>query len=113
MALAPARQAGGGGARIADFWRISAVFDPICRGPLLIITANETRAFICGSWPAGARIVARCWRDLPAGSWPAGAWIAGRGARFTVHGSRPAGARGAVHRPVGLGKGARGAGRLH
>ena len=83
MALAPARQAGGGDARIADFWRISAVFDPICGGPLPIITANETRAFICGSWPAGARIVARCRRDLPAGSWPAGA-------RGAVHGSRPA-----------------------
>ena len=26
MALAPARQAGGRGARIADFWRFSAVF---------------------------------------------------------------------------------------
>ena len=29
MAHAPARQAGGGGARFLDFWRISAVFDPI------------------------------------------------------------------------------------
>jgi len=41
MALAPARQAGGRAARIADFWRISAVFDPICRGPLPIFTAND------------------------------------------------------------------------
>jgi hypothetical protein len=32
MAHAPARQAGGGGARIADFWRFSAVFDPILEG---------------------------------------------------------------------------------
>jgi len=40
MALAPARQAGGRAARIADFWRISAVFAPICRGPLPIFTGG-------------------------------------------------------------------------
>ena len=33
MAHAPARHGVGGGAKIADFWRISAVFDPIGRGP--------------------------------------------------------------------------------
>ena len=33
MALASASQRVGGGAKIADFWRISAVFDPIVRGP--------------------------------------------------------------------------------
>ena len=33
MALASASQRVGGGAKILDFWRISAVFDPIRRGP--------------------------------------------------------------------------------
>jgi len=32
MAHAPARHGVGGGAKIADFWRISAVFDPIWEG---------------------------------------------------------------------------------
>ena len=33
MALASASQRVGGGAKILDFWQISAVFDPIRRGP--------------------------------------------------------------------------------
>ena len=33
MALASASHGVGGGAKIANFWRISAVFDPIRRGP--------------------------------------------------------------------------------
>ena len=33
MALASASHGAGGGSRIADFWRISAVFDPIRVGP--------------------------------------------------------------------------------
>ena len=33
MALASASHGAGGGSRIADFWRISAVFDPIRGGP--------------------------------------------------------------------------------
>jgi len=32
MAHAPARHGVGGGAKISDFWRISAVFDPIPEG---------------------------------------------------------------------------------
>ena len=40
MAHARASHGVGGGAKIADFWRFSAVFDPIWRGPLPIITAN-------------------------------------------------------------------------
>jgi len=64
MALAPARQAGGRAARIADFWRISAVFDPIAGGPGAISPADETRA------------------DFP------GAGIPGSGARFSDLGQR-------------------------
>jgi hypothetical protein len=33
MALASASQRVGGGAKIAEKWRKSAVFDPIARGP--------------------------------------------------------------------------------
>ena len=33
MALASASQRVGGGAKISDFWRISAEFDPIAGGP--------------------------------------------------------------------------------
>ena len=33
MALAPVGRRVGGGAKIADFWRISAEFDPIAGGP--------------------------------------------------------------------------------
>lgn len=64
MALAPVGRRVGGGARIAIFWRISAVFDPICRGPGAIFPANETRA------------------DFP------GAGIAARGPRAGHHGRR-------------------------
>ena len=41
MAHAPAGQRVGDGAKIADFWRFSAVFDPICRGPLPILPADD------------------------------------------------------------------------
>jgi hypothetical protein len=88
MAHAPARHGVGGGAKIADFWRISAVFDPIWRGPVPIITASETRAFVRGSRPAGHRIVARSGRDFRAGSRPAGHRIAVAGCRITASGSR-------------------------
>jgi len=64
MALAPVGRRVGGGSRIADFWRISAVFDPICRGPGAISPASETRA------------------DFP------GAGIAARGPRAGHHGRR-------------------------
>jgi len=99
MAHAPARHGAGGGAKIAEKWRISADFDPICRGPVPIITASETRAFVRGSRPAGCWIVARCRRDLPARSRPAGYRIAVAGCRITANGSRAGmfGAWGAGH----------------
>ena len=64
MALAPVGRRVGGGARIADFWRISAVFDPIAGGPGAISPADETRA------------------DFP------GAGIPASGARLSDHGQR-------------------------
>ena len=110
MAHAPARHGVGVGARFLDFWRFSAVFDPICRGPLPLITGRETRAFVRGSWPAGHRITARCRRDLTAGC-----RIEGRGSRPAGHGSRimVAGSRPVICGLVCLGHGARGGGRLH
>jgi len=89
MALAPARQAGGRAARIADFWRISAVFDPISGGPGQRFPADETRA----DFP-GAGIPASDRRPLPGRFKQRGA----------VLGSRPA-----MPRPVCLGRAARGA----
>ena len=41
MAHAPACDGVGGGAKIADFWQFSAVFDPIGRGPLPILPADD------------------------------------------------------------------------
>jgi len=94
MALAPARQAGGRAARIADFWRISAVFDPICRGPLPLITVRGTRLLVRGSRPAG--------HDRP----PAadGICAADHGQPVTVHGSRAGrfGTTGAGHGAASL-----------
>lgn len=88
MALAPARQAGGRAARIADFWRISAVFDPICRGPLPLITVRETWLFVrgcrlpvAGSLPAADAI---CPPDH-------GQPVTDHGQPVTARGSRPAG----------------------
>ena len=46
MALASASQRVGGGAKILDFWRISAVFDPITEGTPPRATGRETRAFV-------------------------------------------------------------------
>ena len=78
MALAPARQAGGRAARIADFWRISAVFW-LHTGIRIFWGADHgSRISVHGSRPAGHRIVARCRRDLTAGC------------RLPVVGSRPA-----------------------
>jgi len=110
MALAPARQAGGRAARIADFWRISAVFDPIWEGTRSRITGRETRAFVRGSRPAGHRITARCRRDLPAGCRfeGRGSRPAGHGSRITARGSRPV-----ICGLVCLGQRARGRARLH
>ena len=45
MAHATAGQHVGGGSRIADFWRISAVFDPIRGGPEPRAADRKTRAF--------------------------------------------------------------------
>lgn len=64
MALAPVGRRVGGASRIADFWRISAEFDPIAGGPGPISPASETRA------------------DFP------GAGIAARGPRAGHHGRR-------------------------
>ena len=91
MALAPARQAGGRGARIADFWRISAVFWLHTGIRIPWGAVHGSRLSVHGSWPAGHRITARCWRDLPAGCRieGRGSWPAGDGSRFTVAGSRP------------------------
>ena len=83
MALAPARQAGGRAARIADFWRISAVFWLHTGIRIPWGADRKTRAFVRGSWPAGCRITARCRRDLTAGC-----RIEGRGSRPAGHGSR-------------------------
>jgi len=63
MAHACASHGVGGGAKIADFWRFSADFDPIWEGTRQVITASETRAFVRGSRPAGCWIVARCRRN--------------------------------------------------
>jgi hypothetical protein len=110
MALAPARQAGGRAARIADFWRISAVFDPICRGPLPLITGRETRLSVRGSRPAGHGSPAGCRRDLPAGCRikGRGSRPAGDGSRITVAGSWPV-----ICGLVCLKDGARGTARFH
>ena len=61
MALASASHGVGGGSRIADFWRISAVFDPIRGGPEPRTADRKTRAFFrlhdyrrpdpASSWP--------------------------------------------------------------
>ena len=40
MAHARASHGVGGGAKISDFWRFSAVFDPISRGPVPILPDN-------------------------------------------------------------------------
>ena len=63
MAHARASHGVGGGAKIADFWRFSAVFDPIGRGPLPIITASASGAItgnhgqpVDGSLPAADAI---------------------------------------------------------
>ena len=98
MALAPARQAGGRAARIADFWRFSAVFWLHTGIRIPWGADRKTRAFVRGSRPAGGGslpaagaicppvvgsrgadhgqpVTARGWR---AGMF--GEWIAGRGA---------------------------------
>jgi len=90
MALAPARQAGGRGARFLDFWRISAVFWPdMGRDPIADHGSRNT-AFRSRITASRSRSPARCRRDLPAGSRfeGRGSRPAGHGARFTVHGSR-------------------------
>jgi hypothetical protein len=53
MALAPARQAGGRGARIADFWRISAVFWLHTGIRIPWGAVHGSRLSVHGSWPAG------------------------------------------------------------
>ena len=53
MALAPARQAGGRAARIADFWRFSAVFWLHTGIRIPWGADRKTRAFVRGSRPAG------------------------------------------------------------
>ena len=83
MALACAARARGRGARIADFWRFSAVFWLHTGIRIPWRADRKTRAFVRGSWPAGHRITARCRRDLPAGC-----RIEGRGSRIAARGSR-------------------------
>lgn len=91
MALAPVGRRVGGGSRIADFWRISAVFDPIAGDPKAISPASETRASV-----PGAGIPALDRRPLP------GRFVQ----RGAVLGSRPA-----MPRPVCLSHAARGTAR--
>ena len=83
MALAPVGRCVGGGSRIADFWRISAVFDPISGDPRAFSPASDARAAGRGSRipglasraaGRGSRITAS---DAPAGTFGAG--ITGRG----------------------------------
>jgi len=88
MAHAPARHGVGGGAKIVEKWRFSAVFDPISGDPKRLITARAGLDAVRIPRPAGHRIVARCRRDLPAGSRPAGHRIAVAGCRITASGSR-------------------------
>jgi len=94
MALAPARQAGGRAARIADFWRISAVFAPIWEGTRSRITVRGSRPAGHGARPAG--------HDRP----PAadGICAADHGQPVTVHGSRAGrfGTTGAGHGAASL-----------
>ena len=131
MAHAPARQAGGGGARIADFWRISAVFDPILEGTRRFFTGSASGAItgnsgqpVGGSLPAADAI---CQPDhgQPVHGWRGtvgGARGTGHGARLPVGGSWPADhgsritasrSRGTVHGLVCLRQRARGTARLH
>ena len=66
MAHASARQHVGGGAKIADFWRISADFDPISEGTQPRAAGRAARAFV----PA-ARVAGRL--PVPTASGPNGA----------------------------------------
>ena len=98
MALASAASRVGGGAKIADFWRIAAGFDPIPEGTQPRATGRAARA-----------ISPRC---APPGRWPAAnssgpdAAIAGR---LPVAGGVGQLATGSG--PVCLGHGARGMAR--
>ena len=49
MALASASHGVGGGAKIAEKWRISADFDPIAGGPEAFFPASDARAAGRGS----------------------------------------------------------------
>ena len=86
MALAPVGRRVGGGARIAEKWRISAEFDPIAGGPGAISAANETRANFPGAGIAvrgpraghhGRRFPVRGSRSGMFGPWPPGRGRAG------------------------------------
>lgn len=88
MALAPVGRRVGGASRIADFWRISAEFDPIAGGPGPISPADETRADFPGAGIAvrGPR-AGHCGQRSPVRgprSGTFGPWSPGRGrAGFT------------------------------
>ena len=95
MALASASHGVGGGAKILDFWRISAVFDPILEGTRQRATGRKTRAFFpAAGQPVRLPVTTASGPDCP---------IDG-----PVTGCRLATGRG----PVGLGNGARATARL-
>jgi hypothetical protein len=102
MAHAPARHGVAVGAKIAVFWRFSAVFDPISKDPRRFITASASGAItgnhgqpVAGSLPAADAICPPDHGQPVAGS------------RLPVDGSRPA-----VGGLVCLGNGSRGMARL-
>ena len=98
MALASASQRVGGGAKIADFWRISAVFDPISEGTQPRATGRAARAISTRCAPPGRLPVATAsGPDCPiAGRLP----VAGDDGQLATGGG-----------PVCLGHGARGMAR--
>ena len=100
MALASVSHGVGGGAKILDFWRISAVFDAITEGTRQRPTGREKRAFV----PA-ARLPVRL--PVTTASGPNAA-IAGR---LPVAGDVGQLATGSG--PVGLRQWARATARLH
>jgi len=103
MAHAPACDGVGVGARFLDFWRFSAVFDPILGDPKRFITASASGAItgnhgqpVDGSLPAADAICP------PDHGQPV------TGSRLPVDGSRPT-----VRGLVCLGNGARAKARPH
>ena len=96
MALASASQRVGGGAKIAEKWRISAGFDPISEGTQPRAAGRETRAFFPAAGQPVRLPVARSSGPDPAiaGRLPVaggvGQLATGSGPVCLGHGARPA-----------------------